>query len=235
MGSIVPMHPGATDIPVGPSVPVSHRALEIGKAAEHLVCADLILQGYRCFLTDQGLPYDVVVDVEGVLIRVQVKATVGPRNVMSSARKERRRYSFNIRSRGKGGSRRLSNDECDLAALVALDLKLIAYMRIEDVKQTVNLCNPTGASFRMRTFYDFPFDAALKKTADGARYMERNLHKIDDERLSVASAARRYGVDPKLALNRIYKGWSFKDAVSTPPIAPWSRVNAQRAKIGSSI
>jgi hypothetical protein len=38
------------------------RALELGKAAEHIVCADLILAGYRAFLADQGLPYDVVFD-----------------------------------------------------------------------------------------------------------------------------------------------------------------------------
>ena len=49
--------------------------LEIGKAAEHLVVADLILSGYRAYLTEQGLPYDVVIDYEGRLYRVQVKAT----------------------------------------------------------------------------------------------------------------------------------------------------------------
>ena len=41
--------------------------LELGKAAEHLVVADLILSGYRAYLTEQGLPYDVVVDHEGIL------------------------------------------------------------------------------------------------------------------------------------------------------------------------
>ncbi len=45
--------------------------LELGKAAEHLVVADLILSGYRAYLTEQGLPYDVVVDHEGRLYRVQ--------------------------------------------------------------------------------------------------------------------------------------------------------------------
>ena len=50
------------------------NALEIGKAAEHLVCADLIIQGYRAYLSDQGLPYDAVVDVSGHLIRVQIKS-----------------------------------------------------------------------------------------------------------------------------------------------------------------
>lgn len=36
--------------------------LQIGKAAEHLVCCDLILQGYNAFLTDQGVPFDIVVE-----------------------------------------------------------------------------------------------------------------------------------------------------------------------------
>ena len=39
--------------------------LEVGKAAEHLVCADLITSGYRAFLSDQGLPYDILVDIDG--------------------------------------------------------------------------------------------------------------------------------------------------------------------------
>jgi hypothetical protein len=39
--------------------------LELGKAAEHLVVADLLLQRYRAFLSDQGLPYDAIVDLDG--------------------------------------------------------------------------------------------------------------------------------------------------------------------------
>jgi hypothetical protein len=34
----------------------------MGKAAEHLVCADLLMKGYNAFLSAQGLPYDVVID-----------------------------------------------------------------------------------------------------------------------------------------------------------------------------
>ena len=34
--------------------------LQIGKAGEYLVCADLILKGYIAFLSEQGLPYDVI-------------------------------------------------------------------------------------------------------------------------------------------------------------------------------
>lgn len=49
--------------------------LQLGKAGEHLVCADLILQGYNAFLADQGLPYDVLIDHRGNIFRLQVKAT----------------------------------------------------------------------------------------------------------------------------------------------------------------
>ena len=36
--------------------------LAAGIAAEHLVCADLLLSGYRAFLADQNCPYDVAVE-----------------------------------------------------------------------------------------------------------------------------------------------------------------------------
>jgi hypothetical protein len=52
---------GATGEPPGR---IDHRSreLEMGKAAEHLVCADLLMKGYNAFLSAQGLPYDVVID-----------------------------------------------------------------------------------------------------------------------------------------------------------------------------
>ena len=36
--------------------------LQTGKEGEYLVCADLILKGLIAFPSEQGLPYDVVVD-----------------------------------------------------------------------------------------------------------------------------------------------------------------------------
>ena len=61
-----------------------HRSgdLEIGKAAEHLVCYDLLLKGYNAFLSDQGLPYDIIVDLGSRILRVQVKGTRRPKNPM---------------------------------------------------------------------------------------------------------------------------------------------------------
>jgi len=49
--------------------------LQAGKAGEYLVCADLIVKGYVAFPSEQGLPFDVVLDVQGRLLRVQVKTT----------------------------------------------------------------------------------------------------------------------------------------------------------------
>jgi hypothetical protein len=78
--------------------------LELGKAAEHLVCADLILRGYRAFLSDQGLPYDVLVEAGQRLVRIQVKATRGPKNPQPGMRRSIG-YFFNLRRAGKAGRR----------------------------------------------------------------------------------------------------------------------------------
>lgn len=120
------------------------RALELGKAAEHIVCADLILSGYRAYLTDQGLPYDVVVDMGGKLLRVQVKGTTGLRNVPQRVA-DTPRYMWHVRRAGKGAARRIGNDEFEILALVALDIRKVAYLPITDrVRQTVHL-KPPGA------------------------------------------------------------------------------------------
>lgn len=49
--------------------------MQAGKAGEYLVCADLILKGFVAYPSEQGLPYDVVLDCGGKLLKVQVKAT----------------------------------------------------------------------------------------------------------------------------------------------------------------
>lgn len=120
----------------------AENALEIGKAAEHLVVADLILQGYRCYLSDQGLPYDMIVDVSGHLIRVQCKACCFAKNVSSNGRAPRNAYSWNVRKRGKFKDKRLTGEHCDVVALVALDVRMIGYLRVEECGSTVQIAPP---------------------------------------------------------------------------------------------
>jgi hypothetical protein len=100
------------------------RELQIGKAAEQLVCCDLILQGHNAMLADQGLPFDVlVVDEKGKLCRVQVKAST---KTIVTGTNPRPHYRFNMR-RARGGTRIISGDDVDIVAFVALDIKMIGY------------------------------------------------------------------------------------------------------------
>lgn len=114
-----------------------HERMEVGKAAEHLVCADLILLGFRAFLADQGLPYDVVVDVEHRLLRIQVKATA------SLYPDGRGVYRFNPRRKlGGDRARRPGLRDCDLYAFVALDRRVIGYLAVLDVPQCLEVFPP---------------------------------------------------------------------------------------------
>ncbi len=110
--------------------------MQAGKAGEYLVCADLISKGYVAYLSEQGLPYDVVLDTGEKLLKIQVKATrthkQTPQRVSNI-----NTYSFNVKRCGKGNKNFRSESSCDLFALVALDEKQVGYMKNKDVKQTM--------------------------------------------------------------------------------------------------
>src|SRR5690554_7519452 len=57
------------------------KQLQIGKAGEYLVCADLIMKGFIAFPSEQGLPYDILLDTGEKLLKVQVKTTEKARSV----------------------------------------------------------------------------------------------------------------------------------------------------------
>lgn len=150
-----------------PPIAKSLPDLELGKAAEYLVVADLILQGYRAYLTDQGLPYDVVVDIDGRLLRVQVKATREQRPVPQRVAFTPG-YLFHVRRAGKGGRRNYDDTEFDLLAFVALDVRTIAYMPFTDgVRQSIILrpsgYAPTNRAERRANIDQFPFGAAVER------------------------------------------------------------------------
>lgn len=140
--------------------------LEVGKAAEHLVVADLILAGYRAFLTDQGLPYDVVIDDGGYLYRVQVKSTRSERLVPQRLAPTPG-YLFHTRRAGKAGRRRYKGNEFDLVALVALDIRTIAYLPFAEVRDCIILRPPNyvprrGTS-RLENINQFPIQKAIAR------------------------------------------------------------------------
>jgi hypothetical protein len=132
--------------------------LAAGTAAEHLVCADLLLDGWRAFLADQNCAYDVAVEMGGRLIRVQVKATRQQRAIPQRAG-HIPAYMWHVRRAGKGGRRVYAQDEFDLLALVALDIKRIAYLPPSLHRQTIHI-RPPGATGG-KHFDDFGFRSAL--------------------------------------------------------------------------
>lgn len=120
--------------------------LQIGKAGEYLVCADLILQGYIAFPSEQGLPFDVVLNVKGNLLKIQVKTTRKAKHI-PQRKTDIPAYVFHIGINGsgkKGKKRRVKYDrnQVDIFALVALDTKKIAYIPYFNTQTTMNFRVP---------------------------------------------------------------------------------------------
>jgi hypothetical protein len=112
--------------------------LQIGKAGEYLVCADLVMKGFIAFPSEQGLPYDVLMDNGKRLFRIQVKTTTAPRIIPQRA-KESQAYIFSVKRCGKNNSQRYDDGEVDMFALVCLDTRKVGYLLNGDMPVTLNL------------------------------------------------------------------------------------------------
>lgn len=111
--------------------------LQIGKAGEYLVCADLIMKGFIAFPSEQGLPYDVLLDNGDRLLRIQVKTCEKPRSLIQRSA-ETFVYQYNIKRHGKNNQSIYDHDEVDVFALVALDIRTVGYLRNSELKTTMN-------------------------------------------------------------------------------------------------
>lgn len=121
---------------------IQHRATAVGTAGEHIVCADLILSGFLAYQTSQGLPYDLIMDNGGKLLRIAVKST------MKAAKRPVREgnrtcYQFAVtRSRrlhtGKTDARKYEEVDIDIVALCALDVRCVAYCHIQECAQSMH-------------------------------------------------------------------------------------------------
>lgn len=90
------------------------NSLHKGQIAECLVTAKFCELGLNVSVAPSGCRYDLVVEIDSKLYRVQVK---------SSAKKARGGYVF-----WGAKNRRYEKGEFDLLACVALDLKMIAFV-----------------------------------------------------------------------------------------------------------
>jgi hypothetical protein len=139
--------------------------MEVGRAGEYLVMADLLLNGWVAYPTSQGVPYDIAVDIGQRVIRVQVKSTKMPKTP-DSLNRGSPLYVFHTRRAGKGGRRRYGNDDFDVLALVALDRRLIAYYALADSRNDCIAIRVPGVRYgeggvKCRYFEDAKFEFAL--------------------------------------------------------------------------
>lgn len=114
------------------------KQLQIGKAGEYLVCADLIIKGLVAFPSEQGLPYDVLLDTGKRLLKIQVKTTEKPR-LVPQRKTSIPAYVFSIKRAGKNGKTRYMENEIDLFALVCLDTMRVGYVKNSEMPTTINI------------------------------------------------------------------------------------------------
>lgn len=112
--------------------------LQVGKAGEYLVCFDLIMKGFVAYPSEQGLPYDLVLDTGNKMLKIQVKTTREPRT-MPQREDDYKAYLFQVKRCGKGSKNHYANDEVDVFALVALDTKQVGYILNGDMPMSITL------------------------------------------------------------------------------------------------
>ena len=99
---------------------------EIGRGATFMVLADLIFNGYKAIPSDEAFPYDLIADIKGKLIKIQVKSLTGKTKIHGKSKTPF--YHF-ILKQGRGMGKPYRNDQIDGFALVMLDIKQIAYLQ----------------------------------------------------------------------------------------------------------
>ena len=141
------------------------KQLQIGKAGEYLVCADLILKGFVAFPSEQGLPYDVLLDNGEKLLKVQVKTTEKAR-LVQQRNNPIPAYIFSIKRAGANGKTRYEEKEIDLFALVCLDTMQIGYLSNNEMPTTINIRVDAlrGSYYDEKGMQDFEKAKELNKT-----------------------------------------------------------------------
>jgi len=113
------------------------KELNIGRAGQYLVLADLLLKNIQAYDTAEGASYDVVADDNGKLIRIQVKTTQKIRVIRDNANPI---YFFHIKRSGKTGAKFYNQNDFDVFALVALDIKKVFYLKFDKNVKSNSIC-----------------------------------------------------------------------------------------------
>lgn len=100
----------------------------VGAAGEHLVCLDLWSLGHRAYQVDRRLAYDVILDTNSRLYRVQVKSTRMPACFKRNGPRSATGYRFHARSCRRRHDKVYDPSTVDIFAFAAIDLRRVAYL-----------------------------------------------------------------------------------------------------------
>lgn len=101
------------------------QQLNIGRIGQYLALVDLLLKGIEAFPTAEKMNYDIVAEVEGRLIKLQVKTT---QKLKILAKCNSPVYEFDLRTGGENNRKEYQKEEVNGFVFVVLDKKKVFYL-----------------------------------------------------------------------------------------------------------
>ena len=143
-----------------------------GNAGEYLVCFDLTMQGYPAAMAQPGLSYDVIVDVNGTMEKIQVKSS----SRMSMSIGSTWRYSFSLDKSHEdwhgGVIKKRPIGDCDYYAFVALDIRRVAYLPWEQMSKNGIPQSSIRFKSRGREYVGRSYDTGSKRQITWGKFFE---------------------------------------------------------------
>lgn len=99
---------------------------KVGTAGEHLVCYDLLSNGYDCCLVPGGLEFDLILTKDNDVLRVQVKS-------VTNVEKDKKHHRFGIIRRCGKEYYHYGDNAFEIYAFVFLNEKEVFYMNKKSV------------------------------------------------------------------------------------------------------
>ena len=127
------------------------KSVSRGEVGEYLTLAELNLNQILSHKVDKA-PYDIIIDANNSLIKVQVKVGHLPKNWRT-----KKTYSDRVRFRtykGSGTKLRYNENEVDLFAFVDIDSNSIAWLHFNETYKT-------GLVIKKDNFCDYNIDRIL--------------------------------------------------------------------------
>lgn len=106
----------------------------LAKAGEHLAAFELMIRGINVTVAAEGLPYDLLAEIDGTIAKVQVKTASSP--------KDRGNYCFDLKCGSHKAAKRsvaYGPESVDLFAIVALDIRKVAFIHADEATELKSL------------------------------------------------------------------------------------------------